>query len=91
MTERFLQELMEKHDVEDTVFLVDGAQHLRTVLHRHGPQFRYEKHGNRKVVEPIFKDIERRTTSFSNCFSHAKPSTAESWLQAFAVWQNATN
>ncbi|MGQ3413626.1 IS6 family transposase, partial [Natrinema sp. LN54] len=22
---------------------------------------------------------------------HAKPSTAESWLQAFAVWQNATN
>jgi len=25
---------------------------------------------------------------FSNTFSHANPTTVESWLQAFAVWWN---
>ncbi|PSQ44518.1 IS6 family transposase, partial [Halobacteriales archaeon SW_7_68_16] len=29
--------------------------------------------------------------SFSNCFSHVEPETAESWLQTFARWHNATN
>ncbi|MFB1064952.1 IS6 family transposase [Natrinema sp. H-ect4] len=91
LTERFLQELTEKHDLDDAVFLVDGAKHLQTALRRSGLRFRYEKHGNRNSVERVFREIKRRTSSFSNCFSHAKPSTAESWLQAFAVWHNATN
>ncbi len=42
LTERFLRELTEKHDVEDAVFLVDGAQHLQTALRRYGLRFRYE-------------------------------------------------
>ncbi|PGF17253.1 IS6 family transposase [Natrinema sp. CBA1119] len=91
LTEWFLQELTEKHDLGDAVFLVDGAKHLQTALRRAGLRFRYEKHGNRNAVERIFREIKRRTSSFSNYFSHAKPSTAESWLQAFAVWHNATN
>ncbi len=91
LTERFLRELTEKHDVEDAVFLVDGAHHLQTALRRRRLRFRYEKQGNRNAVERVFREIKRRISSFSNCFSHAKPSTAESWLQAFAVWQNATN
>ncbi|MFB6101750.1 MAG: IS6 family transposase, partial [Haloplanus sp.] len=24
----------------------------------------------------------------SNCFSHVDPATAETWLQAYAVWWN---
>ncbi|MFC6767627.1 IS6 family transposase [Natrinema soli] len=91
LTERFLQELTEKHDLDDAVFLVDGAKHLQTALRRSGLRFRYEKHGNRNSVERVFREIKRRTSSFSNCFSHSQPSTAESWLQAFAVWHNATN
>ncbi|QCC57181.1 IS6 family transposase (plasmid) [Natrinema thermotolerans] len=91
LTELFSQELTEKHDVENAVFLVDGAKHLQTALRRSGLRFRYEKHGNQNASERVFRDIKRRTSSFSNCFSHAKPSTAESWLQAFAVWHNATN
>ncbi|ELZ16935.1 transposase [Natrinema thermotolerans DSM 11552] len=91
LTELFLQELTEKHDVENAVFLVDGAKHLQAALRRSGLRFRYEKHGNRHASERVFRDIKRRTSSFSNCFSHAKPSTAEFWLQAFAVWHNATN
>ena len=91
LTERFLRELSEKHDLDDVVFLVDGAKHLQTALRRSGFRFRYEKHGNRNAVERVFREIKRRTSSFSNSFSHAKPSTAESWLQAFAVWHNATN
>lgn len=39
LTETFLQELREKHDVENVVFLVDDAQHLQTALQRAGLRF----------------------------------------------------
>jgi len=39
----------------------------------------------------VYLERKRYTSSFSNCFSHVRSSTAESWLQAFAVWHNATN
>jgi putative transposase len=91
LTEIFLRELQEKHDVETAVFLVDGAQHLQTALQRAGLRFQMRRHGNRNAVERIFRELKRRTSSFSNCFSHVEPETAESWLQAFARWHNATN
>ena len=91
LTEIFLRELRQKHDVETAIFLVDDAHHLQTALHRAGLRFRVCRHGNRNAVERIFRELKRRTSSFSNCFSHVEPSTAESWLQAFARWHNATN
>ena len=84
----FLTELSEKHDVSDAVFLVDGATPLKDACNRHGLRFRYEKHGNRNSVERVFREVKRRTSSFSKTFSNAKLPTAESWLQAFAVWWN---
>jgi putative transposase len=54
LTEIFLRELRQKHDVEDAVFLVDGANHLQTALHRAGLRFQTERHGNRNAVERIF-------------------------------------
>jgi putative transposase len=91
LTEIFLRELRQKHDVENAVFLVDGAQHLQTALQRAGLRFQMRRHGNRNAVERIFRELKRRTSSFSNCFSHVEPETAESWLQTFARWHNATN
>jgi len=91
LTEIFLRELREKHDVENAVFLVDGAQHLQTALHRAGLRFRMERHGNRNAVERVFREVKRRTSSFSNSFSHVQPTTAEEWLQTFAVWWNSLN
>jgi len=91
LTEIFLRELRQKHDVETAVFLVDGAKHLQTALQRAGLRFQMRRHGNRNAVERIFRELKRRTSSFSNCFSHAEPETAESWLQTFARWHNATN
>ncbi|ELY84071.1 transposase [Natrinema altunense JCM 12890] len=91
LTELVLRELTEKHDIEDAVFLVDGTQHLQTVLRRHGLRFRYEKQGNRNAIERVFRGIKRRTSSFSNCSINIRSTTVESCLQAFAVWQNATN
>jgi transposase-like protein len=35
-------ELREKHDVDDAVFLVDGATPLKDACNRHGLDFRYE-------------------------------------------------
>jgi len=49
------------------------------------------RHGNRNAVERIFRELKRRTSSFSNCFSHVEPETAEKWLQSFARWHNAPN
>ncbi len=91
LTEIFLRELRQRHNVEDAMFLVDGATHLQAALHRAGLRFQTERHGNRNAVERIFREVKRRTTSFSNCFSHVEPDTAEKWLQSFARWYNAPN
>ena len=91
LTEIFLRELRQKHDIESAVFLVDGAKHLQTALSRAGLRFQICRHGNRNAVERIFRELKRRTSSFSNCFSHVEPETAENWLQSFAQWLNATN
>jgi len=91
LTETFFKELRQKHDVETAVFLVDGAKHLRAALKRAGLRFQAERHGNGNAVERIFREVKCRTSSFSNCFSHVEPSTAENWLQSFARWHNAPN
>jgi putative transposase len=91
LTQKFLRELQEKHDVEDAVFLVDHAKHLAAALQRVGLRFQPVQHGNRNAVERVFREIKRRTSSFSNSFSHVDPTTAETWLQAFAVWWNSLN
>jgi putative transposase len=91
LTEIFLRELRQKHDIESAVFLVDGAQHLQTTLARVGLRFQIERNRNRNVIERTFRDLKRRTSSFSNYFSHVQPETAENWLQAFATWFNVPN
>jgi putative transposase len=88
VTEIFLPELREKHLVDDAVFLVDSAPWLQAALHRHGLDYRYEKHGNRNSVERVFRELKRRTNQFSNCFSHAEAETVENWLQAFTFAWN---
>jgi len=88
-TEMFLRELAEKHDIENSLFLVDGAQHLQTALRRNGLRFRVTKHGNRNSVERVFRELKRRTRAFSNTFSNVQAETAEEWLLAFASWHNA--
>jgi putative transposase len=84
----FLTELTEKHDVSDAVFLVDDADDLIGGLRRENLSYRVQQHGFRNSVERVFREVERRTSSFSNCFSHVDPTTAETWLQAHAVWWN---
>jgi len=91
ITEIFLSELREKYLVEDALFLGDSAPWLQAALHRHGLDYRYEKHGNRNTVERVFRERKRRTSQFSNCFSHAEADTVENWLQAFAfAWNQLT-
>ena len=89
LTQQFLQELREKHDVSDAVFLVDYAKHLATALRQAGLRFQTMCHGNRSAVERVFREVKRRTSSVGNSFSHAQPTTAETWLQAVAVWWNS--
>jgi putative transposase len=54
LTERFLQDLREKHDVDDAVFLVAHAQHLKPALQRVGLRFQTVRHGNRSAAERNF-------------------------------------
>jgi transposase-like protein len=88
LTVLFLRELCQQQQVEHATFLVDGATHLASALDQPGLDSRYGKHGNRNSVEPISREVNRRTSSFSNTFSHASLSAAESWLQTSAVWWN---
>jgi len=86
LTEIFLRELRQKHDVDDALFLVDAAPHLESAVHRAGLRFQVNRHGDRNSVERAVREVKRRTSSFSDCFSHVQPTTAETWLRAFAVW-----
>jgi len=88
LAHRFFAELREKHDVDDAVFLVDGATPLKDACNRYGLYFRYERHGNRNSVERVFREVKRRTTVFSNCFSNAHAETVDEWLQSFAFAWN---
>ena len=69
-------------------FLVDNVYHLEAALSRLGLRFQISRHGNRNAVERVFREVKSCTCLFSNTFSHAQPTTAERWLQAFAVWWN---
>lgn len=89
LTIEFLRELRTKHTLDDVTFLVDAAPHLRSALDRLGLSFRIERYGQRNRIERVFREVKRRTSSFANAFRNAALSTAESWLQAFAVWHNA--
>jgi transposase-like protein len=73
----FFTKLREKHDVDDTVFLIGGSHLLKNACRRHGLDFRYERHGSRNSVERAFREIKRRTASFPNCFSNADSGTAD--------------
>ena len=84
----FFAELCEKHDVDDAIFLVDGAASLQRTCRKHDLDFRYERHGNRNNVERIFRDVKRRTICFSNCFSNPEAETADEWLRSFAFAWN---
>jgi len=88
LSQMFFAELREKHDVDDAMFLIDGSHSLKDACRRHSLDFRYEKHGNRNSVERVFREIKRRTTSFSNCFSNAEADTADEWLRSFAFAWN---
>jgi len=84
----FLTDRDEKHDVDNAVFLVDGSKSLQAACHRHGFDFRYEKHGNRNAVERVFREVKRRTICFSNCFRNAEAETADDWLRSFSFAWN---
>ena len=88
VAEAFLAEINEKHDVADAVFLIDGAHSLQAACHRAGYDFRCEKHGNRNAVKRVFREIKRRTTCFSNCFSNASADTADDRLRSFSFALN---
>ncbi|OYR53901.1 IS6 family transposase [Halorubrum sp. Ea1] len=87
LADRFFADLRDKHDIDDATVLVDGSASLQRACRKHDLDFRYERHGNRNSVERVFREIKRRTTSFSNCFSNARAETADEWLRSFAfVW-----
>ena len=88
LTIAFLRELRDGYDLDDVQFLVDDANHLKAALARLGLGFQVVRHGKRNAIERVFREVQRRTSSFSNTFGHAATTTAESWLQAFAVWYN---
>ncbi len=91
LTQRFLPELREKHDVDDAMSLVDHGQHLATEPQRIGLRFRSEQHGNRNAVKRVFREVKRRTSSLSNNISHVESRTSEARLQPFAVWWTSLN
>ena len=88
IADRFFAELRDKHEVDNAIFLVDGAVPLQRTCRKQGLGFRYERHVNRNSIERVFREVKRRTSSFSNCFSNAEAETADEWLRSFAFAWN---
>jgi transposase-like protein len=88
-TRWFLAELHHQYQLDDVLFLVDDADYLGPVLAEDGYRFQTLAHGNRNAIERVFWEIERRTSSFANSFSHVELETAQEWLEAFAVHHNS--
>jgi len=59
LTQKFLRELNQKHDVSESVFLVDHAHHLSAALKRAGLRFQTVRHGNQNTVERIFREVKK--------------------------------
>ena len=74
----FLHELQTKYDLDHVTFLVDDAHYLKGALARLGLRFQASRHGNRNYIERVFRDVERRTSSFVNTFRNTPLDTAES-------------
>jgi len=70
------------------MFLIDDADHLQAALSRLGLRFHVRRPGNRNSVVYVFREVKQRTFLFSNTINNVEPTTAESWLEAFAVWWN---
>ena len=88
-TRWFLDELHRRYQLDSVVFLVDDANYLGPVLAEDGYRFQILSHGNRNAIERVFWEVERRTSSFANSFSHVELETAQEWLEAFAVYHNS--
>lgn len=58
MTKVFLSELSEKHNVENSEFLVGGAPWLQAALFDFGMEFRHETFGDRNPVERVYREIK---------------------------------
>jgi len=86
--QQLLAEIRERQHVSDAVFLIDGSHSLKDACSRHGLDHRVERHGDRNSVERVFREVKRRTSSFSNCFSNAEAETADEWLRRFAFAWN---
>jgi transposase-like protein len=63
--EMLRQDLIEKHGLADTLFLIDSASWLKAALHDFSLRFQMITHGNRNAVERVFKELKRRTTQSS--------------------------
>jgi transposase-like protein len=87
-TRWFLADIHRQCQPDNVEFLVDSADYLVNVLAEDGYRFQIVSHGNRNAIERVFWEIERRTSLFATSFTYVKPTTAESWLQAFAVRHN---
>lgn len=88
LTQMFLEELRERHLLDDAIFLVNGVPWLQAACHHLDLRFQYVSHGNRNAVERVFKELKHRTNTSSTYFRHAHPDTTEKWLQAFAFYWN---
>ena len=88
LADQFFADLRDKHDLDDATVLVGGSASLQRVCRKHDLDLRYERHGNRNSAEHVFRDLKRRITCFSNCFSNAEAETTDEWLRSFAFAWN---
>jgi len=87
-TKIFLLELKEKYEIDNCLFLVDGAPWLHAALYDLELEFEHVTFGDRNPVERYFQEIKRKTSRFYNSFSNTDPETADNWIKTQAWYEN---
>ncbi|ELY56422.1 transposase [Natronococcus jeotgali DSM 18795] len=76
----FLHRLTEKHDIDDTEFLVDAGGYL-TALSRHDLSG-HLNYSDRNTIEKLFQTVSMRIDRFHS-FWRGSPASARRWLRRF--------
>jgi len=61
----FIRGLIEKHDLDERLFLVDGLHIFHDACRYRSLRFQMIKHGDWNSIERVFREVKRRTKAFS--------------------------
>lgn len=72
IADQFVAESRDKHDIDDAIFLVNGAVPLHQAYEKHDLDFRYERHEIQDSVKSVFCKTKHKNICFQTVLTTLK-------------------